>query len=46
MAREEIQSEVTGTVWKIEMKVGDDVADGDVALASSHGDHRRGGGGA
>lgn len=32
MAREEIQSEVTGTVWKIEMNVGDDVADGDTIM--------------
>ncbi len=32
MAREEIQSEVTGTVWKIEMEVGADVADGDTIM--------------
>ena len=32
MAREEIQSEVTGTVWKIEMKVGDAVSDGDTIM--------------
>jgi len=32
MAREEIQSEVTGTVWKIEMKVGDDISDGDTIM--------------
>ena len=32
MAREEIQSEVTGTVWKIECKVGDTVADGDTLM--------------
>jgi acetyl-CoA carboxylase biotin carboxyl carrier protein len=32
MAREEIQSEVTGTVWKIEMNVGDDIADGDIIM--------------
>ena len=32
MAREEIQSEVTGTVWKIEMKVGDSVSDGDTIM--------------
>jgi len=32
MAREEIQSEVTGTVWKIEMKPGDDIADGDIIM--------------
>jgi acetyl-CoA carboxylase biotin carboxyl carrier protein len=32
MAREEIQSEVTGTVWKIEMEVGATVADGDTIM--------------
>lgn len=32
MAREEIQSEVTGTVWKIEMEVGADVSDGDTIM--------------
>ena len=32
MAREEIESEVTGTVWKIETKVGDKVSEGDVLL--------------
>lgn len=32
MAREEIQSEVTGTVWKIEMEVGASVADGDTIM--------------
>lgn len=32
MAREEIQSEVTGTVWKIEMEVGAAVADGDTIM--------------
>ena len=32
MAREEIQSEVTGKVWKIECKVGDTVADGDTLM--------------
>ena len=32
MAREEIQSEVTGTVWKIEVKVGDEVSDGDTLM--------------
>ena len=32
MAREEIQSEVTGTVWKIEMEVGADIADGDTIM--------------
>ena len=32
MAREEIESEVTGTVWKIETKIGDKVAEGDVLM--------------
>lgn len=32
MAKEEIQSEVTGTVWKIETKVGDKVSDGDTLM--------------
>ena len=32
MAREEIQSEVTGTVWKIETKVGDDISEGDTLM--------------
>ena len=32
MAREEVESEVTGTVWKIETKVGDKVAEGDVLI--------------
>lgn len=32
MAKEEIESEVTGTVWKIETKVGDAVAEGDVLM--------------
>lgn len=32
MAREDIESEVTGTVWKIETKVGDKVAEGDVLM--------------
>ncbi|MDH3701027.1 MAG: biotin/lipoyl-binding carrier protein [Alphaproteobacteria bacterium] len=32
MAKEEIQSEVTGTVWKIESKVGDKVSDGDTLM--------------
>jgi acetyl-CoA carboxylase biotin carboxyl carrier protein len=32
MAREEIQSEVTGTVWKIETKVGDAIAEGDTLM--------------
>lgn len=32
MAREEIQSEVTGTVWKIEVRVGDEVSDGDTLM--------------
>ena len=30
MANHEITSDVTGTVWKIERKVGDRVAEGDV----------------
>ena len=29
MSRVEVKSEVTGTVWKIEMKVGDSVEEGD-----------------
>lgn len=32
MAREGIESEVTGTVWKIETKVGDKVMEGDVLM--------------
>ena len=32
MAREEIQSEVTGTVWKIEVEVGAEVSDGDTLM--------------
>ena len=32
MAREEVESEVTGTVWKIETNVGDSVSEGDVLL--------------
>ena len=32
MAREEVESEVTGTVWKIETNVGDTVAEGDVLM--------------
>ena len=32
MAREEVESEVTGTVWKIETKVGAPVAEGDVLM--------------
>ena len=32
MAREEVESEVTGTVWKIETKGGDKVAEGDVLM--------------
>ena len=32
MAREEVESEVTGTVWKIETNVGDKVAEGDVLM--------------
>ena len=32
MATEDVESEVTGTVWKIECKVGDTVADGDILM--------------
>ena len=32
MATENIESEVTGTVWKIEGKVGDEVVDGDTLI--------------
>jgi len=32
MARQEIESEVTGTVWKIETKVGDTIAEGDTLM--------------
>ncbi len=32
MAREDVESEVTGTVWKIETKVGDKVKEGDVLM--------------
>lgn len=32
MARIELESEVTGTVWKIEMKKGDTVSEGDVVM--------------
>ena len=32
MAREEVESEVTGPVWKLETKVGDKVAEGDVLM--------------
>ena len=32
MATENIESEVTGTVWKIECKVGDEVVDGDTLM--------------
>jgi len=32
MAREDVESEVTGTVWKIETKIGDKVAEGDVLM--------------
>ena len=32
MAREEVESEVTGTVWKIETNVGDTVSEGDVLM--------------
>ena len=32
MARVEVESEVTGNVWKVEVEVGDSVAEGDVLL--------------
>ena len=32
MAREEVESAVTGTVWKIETNVGDTVSEGDVLM--------------
>ena len=32
MAKTEVVSEVTGTVWKVEMKEGDTVAEGDVIM--------------
>ena len=32
MAREEVESEVTGNVWKIEVKVGDQVAQEDTLM--------------
>ena len=32
MASVEVQSDVTGTVWKIEVKVGDKVAEGDTLM--------------
>ena len=32
MAREDVESEVTGTGWKIETKVGDSVSEGDVLM--------------
>ena len=34
MARElaDIEAHITGTVWKIEVKVGDDVSDGDTVV--------------
>lgn len=32
MAREDVESEVTGTVWKIETKIGDSVSEGDVLM--------------
>lgn len=32
MAREELGSPVTGTVWKVERNVGDQVADGDIIM--------------
>ena len=32
MARHEVESEVTGNVWKILLEVGADVAEGDVSM--------------
>ena len=32
MARVEIESEVTGKVWKVEVGVGDQVAEGDILI--------------
>lgn len=32
MARKEVESEVTGSVWKIEVKVGDQVAEEDTLM--------------
>ena len=32
MARVEVESEVTGNVWKVEVEVGDSVQEGDVLL--------------
>ncbi len=32
MARVEVESEVTGNVWKVEVEVGDSVEEGDVLL--------------
>lgn len=32
MAREDVESEVTGTVWKIETTIGDAVSEGDVLM--------------
>ncbi len=32
MARIEVESEVTGNVWKVEVEVGDSVEEGDVLL--------------
>ncbi len=32
MARYPVESEVTGTVWKVEVTVGDSVAEGDVLV--------------
>ena len=32
MAKHSIESEVTGTVWKVEVSVGDSVEEGDVLL--------------
>ena len=32
MAKHNVESEVTGSVWKVEVAVGDDVEEGDVLL--------------
>ncbi len=32
MARIEVESEVTGSVWKVEVEVGDSVSEGDVLI--------------
>ena len=32
MARYPVESEVTGTVWKVEVEVGDSVTEGDVLV--------------